>query len=92
MKFSISTKILESYSHFLAFLINHLVQRVIKFRVICSNDRLEPELCDSVVKRSLSQSQILKGIQDKNTAVPRFFLMSFRDEMMSYKGEFKLVL
>ena len=35
------------------------------------------------VERNLSQSQILKGIQGKNTIVPKdFFLMIFRDEMM----------
>ena len=46
-----------------------------------------------IVERSLSQSQILKGIQDKNMAVPKdFLLMFFRDEMMDYKGELKLVL
>ena len=45
-----------------------------------------------VVDRCLSQSQILKGIQDKNTAVPKYFLMVLRDEMMDYKGELKLVL
>ena len=33
-----------------------------------------------VVERRLSQSQIFKGIQDKNTAVPKDFLMVFRDE------------
>ena len=43
-----------------------------------------------VVERSL---QFLKGIQDKNTVVPKdFFLKAFRDEMMDYKGELKLVL
>ena len=45
-----------------------------------------------VVERSLSQSQILKNIQDKNTVVPREFLMVFGDEMMTYKGELRLVL
>ena len=33
-----------------------------------------------VVERRLSQSQIFKGIQDKNTAVSKDFLMVFRDE------------
>ena len=45
-----------------------------------------------VVERNLSQSQVLKGIQDKNTVVPKDFLMIFRDEMMGYKGELGLVL
>ena len=45
-----------------------------------------------VVERNLSQSQILKGIQDKNTVVPKDFLMVFRDEMMDYKGELRLLL
>ena len=45
-----------------------------------------------VVERSLSQSQILKNIQDKNTVVPREFLMVFGDEIMTYKGELRLVL
>ena len=31
-----------------------------------------------VVERSLSQSQILKGIQDKNTAVPKDFFDGFQ--------------
>ena len=39
-----------------------------------------------VVERNLSQSQILKSIQGKNTIVPKDFLMIFRDEMMGYKG------
>ena len=37
-----------------------------------------------VVERNLSQLQILKGIQDKYTVVPKDFLMIFRDEMMGY--------
>ena len=43
-----------------------------------------------VVERSLSQSQILKGILDKNTVVPKDFLAVFIDEMMDHKGELKL--
>ena len=43
-----------------------------------------------VAERSLSQ--ILKGIQDKNMVVPKDFFMFFRDEMMDYKEELKLVL
>ena len=39
-----------------------------------------------VVEGNWSQSQILKRIQDKNTIVPKDFLMSFRDEIMDYKG------
>ena len=45
-----------------------------------------------VVERSSSQSQILKGIQDKNTECSKTFLVLFRDEMMDFKGELKLVL
>ena len=45
-----------------------------------------------VVKRSVSQSQILKGIQDKTPVAPKDFLMAFRDEMMDYEGKLKLVL
>ena len=45
-----------------------------------------------VVERRLSQSQIFKGIWDKNTAVPKDVLMVFRDEMMDYKRDLKLVL
>ena len=45
-----------------------------------------------VVERRLSQSQIFKGIWDKNTAVPKDVVMVFRDEMMDYKREIKLVL
>ena len=45
-----------------------------------------------VVERNLSLSQILKGIQDKNTVEPKDFLMVFRDKMMNYIGELKLVL
>ena len=37
---------LESFSHFLAFLINHLVCRAKKCRFIWLSDRLEPELRD----------------------------------------------
>ena len=32
----------------------------------------------SLVERSLSQSQILKGIQDKNTVVPKDFFDDFQ--------------
>ena len=45
-----------------------------------------------VVERNLSQSQILKDIQDKNTVVPKDFLMVSRDEIIDYKGELRLVL
>ena len=45
-----------------------------------------------VVERNLSHLQILKGIQDKNTILPKYFLMVFRDKMMDYKGGLKLVL
>ena len=45
-----------------------------------------------VVERNLSPSQILKGVQDKNTVAPKDFLMIFRDEMMDYQGELRLVL
>ena len=45
-----------------------------------------------VVERNLSQSQILKGIQEKNAVVPNIFLMVFRDEMMDYKRKLRLVL
>ena len=45
-----------------------------------------------VIERNLSQSQILKGIQDKNMIVLKDFLMVFRDEMTFYKGELRLVL
>ena len=45
-----------------------------------------------VVERNLSQSQILKGIQEKNAIVPNIFLMVFRDEMMDYKRKLRLVL
>ena len=44
-----------------------------------------------VVERNLSQSQILKGIQDKNAVVPKDFFDDFR-EIMGYKGELGLVL
>ena len=45
-----------------------------------------------VVERNLSQSQILKGIQEKNAVDPNIFLMVFRDEMMDYKRKLRLVL
>ena len=46
-----------------------------------------------VVERNLSQSQILKGIHDHNTVVPKKnFLMIISDEMMDYKGESGLAL
>ena len=45
-----------------------------------------------IVERNLSQSQILKGIQEKNAVVPNIFLMVFRDEMMDYKRKLRLVL
>ena len=41
-----------------------------------------------VVVKYLSQSQILKGIQEKNSVVPKYFLMVFRD----YKRKLRLVL
>ena len=45
-----------------------------------------------VTERNLSQSQILKGIQDKNMIVLKDFSMVFRNEMTYYKGELRLVL
>ena len=40
-----------------------------------------------IVKRNLSQSQILKGIQDKNTVVLKDFFDDFqRLNDMGYKG------
>ena len=45
-----------------------------------------------VFVKYLSQSQILKGIQEKNAIVPNIFLMVFRDEMMDYKRKLRLVL
>ena len=45
-----------------------------------------------VVKRDLSQSQILKGIQDKNTVVPKDFFDDFQRYNDGYKGESRLVL
>ena len=45
-----------------------------------------------VVKRNLSQSQILKGIQEKNSVIPKYFLMVLSDEMIDYKGDLRLVL
>ena len=45
-----------------------------------------------LVERNLSQSQILKGIQEKNAVDPNIFLMVFRDEMMDYKRKLRLVL
>ena len=44
-----------------------------------------------IVERNLSQSQILKGIQEKNAVVPKYFF-GFRDEMMDYKRKLRLVL
>ena len=44
-----------------------------------------------VAERNLSQSQILKGIQDKSTECPKIFFMVSTDEMMDYKGELRLV-
>ena len=37
-----------------------------------------------VVERSLSQSQILKGIKDKPRQCPNIFLMVIRDELIDY--------
>ena len=45
-----------------------------------------------VVERNLSHLQILKGIKTKIRYCPNIFLMVFRDKMMDYKGELKLVL
>ena len=42
-----------------------------------------------VVAKGLSQSQILKGIQDKNTAALTDVFDGFRNQMMYYKGELK---
>ena len=46
VKFSIPTRNLESFSLFLAFLVNRLVQRAKKCRFVWSSDRLEQELRD----------------------------------------------
>ena len=45
-----------------------------------------------VVERSLSRSQIKKVSESKIGQCPNIFLMVFRDEMIDYKGELKLVL
>ena len=46
VKFSIPTRNLESFSLFLAFLVNRLVQRAKKCRFVWSSDRLEQDLRD----------------------------------------------
>ena len=34
---------------------------------------------------------LIKGIYDKNTVLPKHFLMVFRDEMIDYKGDSPLI-
>ena len=77
-----SYKKLESFSHLLAFMINHLVNVGLFGQVTAQSKNC----VTGVVERNLSQSQILKGIQDKIHWRPEIFLMIFRDETMGYKG------
>ena len=69
-----SYKNLESFSHLLALLINHLVN-VGLFGQVAAQSK---NCVTGVVERNLSQSQILKGIQDKNTVVPKDFFDDFQ--------------
>ena len=70
-----SYKNLESFSHLLAFLINHLVNVGLFGQVTAQSKNY----VTGVVERNLSQSQILKGIQDKIHWRPEIFLIIFRD-------------
>ena len=69
-----SYKKLESFSHLLAFMINHLVNVGLFGQVTAQSKNC----VTGVVERNLSQSQILKGIQDKNTVVPKDFFDDFQ--------------
>ena len=63
---------------FLSFLINHLVQRAKKnVGLFGQVTALSKNCVTGVVERNLSQSQILKGIQDKNTVVLKDFFDGF---------------
>ena len=78
MKFSIPTRNLESFSLSLAFLVNRLLQRA-RFVGLYGQVTTESKNCvTGVVERNLSQSQILEGIQDKNTVVPKEFFDDFQ--------------
>ena len=91
VKFSFPTKNLESFTHFLAFSI--ILYKELKNVGLFAQVTAYNKYCvTDVVERNLSQSQILKGIQDKNTVVPKDFFDDFRDEMMGYKGELGLML
>ena len=68
----------ESFSQFLAFLLNHREWRAKKCSFIWSSDRPEPELRDRCSWEKLIKSQILKGIHDKNTVVPKYFFNGFQ--------------
>ena len=59
MKFSIPTKNLLSFSHFLAFFINHLVWRTKNVGLFGQVTVQSQNCVTGVVERSLSQSQIL---------------------------------
>ena len=93
VKFSIPTKNIESFSHFLAFLINHLVWRAKKGRFIWLSDDLEPELRDRCSwEKLVTVANFKKHPRQKYGSAQRFFLMVFRDEMIDYIGELRLVL
>ena len=77
MKFSIPTKNLESFLYFLAFLISHLVWRAKNVGLFGQVTGQSQNCVTGVVERNLSQSQILEGIQDKNTVVPKDFFDDF---------------
>ena len=73
---------------FLSFLINHLVQRAKKnVGLFGQVTALSKNCVTGVVERNLSQSQILKGIQDKNTVVPkRYFQWLSEMKLWIIKG------
>ena len=74
VKFSIPTKNLESFSHFIAFLINHLVWRDKKCRFIGSSDRLEPELRDRCSwEKVVAVADFKRHLRQKYGSAQRFF-------------------
>ena len=88
MKFSNPIKNLKNFSHFFNLSSSIILYKELKNLGLFGQVTAWSKNCvTGVVDRNLSQSQILKGIQDKYMVVPKDFLMIFRDEMMGNKEE-----
>ena len=78
VKFSIPTKNLESFSNFLAFFDQSSCMKSKNVGSFGQVTSYSQNCVTGLVERNLSQSQILNGNQEKNSAVPKYFLDGFQ--------------